>query len=1073
MSEEMKQNVYFADLTHCGTVANADTFPLGVGCIAAYAKKVFGEELHAEIFKFPDELNDALMANKPDVVCFSNYSWNAEISYAYAQFAKEKYPGTPIIMGGPNIGITTDVRRKFLADHPAIDFYIKFEGEYAFANLLKLLTEQNFDVATLRSKHQILDNVLYLDGDEYFEGSEFRVLDYMDIPSPYQMGLLDKFFDQGLRPLVEFTRGCPYACTFCTDSHSHRNKVFRKTADFVRAELEYIASHINHASDLIFADLNFGMYIEDIEFSKITRSVIDKYDWPKTITTSPGKSHPERVMESVKIINGEKQGVIKFAASLQSTDEQVLSAISRRNLPLDKIKPIMDVANSGEDSMEYFSELILALPNDSKEKHYNSLKDAIDKLEMNVVNVHQLTILDGSPLASPQQKDLYQLTSQFRVFVGCIGMYNFGSTQKPVAEVEEVIISNKTMSFEEWLECRLMSLLVKIYIDRDYFVEIFGLIRKLKLSPIDLLEHLRLNFVSQYSGFQELFDLFLAKTVEPLHESREKLEKLTSDPEVVAKFESGEFGGNELLVHRALAYLEYNDEIHLALRDATVSYLAENGHLNEVMKDYVYEASKFSQQRKFNPKNYTTEIEHEYNFNFIEAKAKAFKVLPSEMRMERKMVRFYFNDLAKEEIEYALRTWIVREGTHRAGDTASELAQIQFEENAHTKYSFGKLFHYSNLRVMNRTAKYIEITEPKTTVFDLPAPDPTPNRRAYEHERRLALAMSPRRLWNYIKYLQSTRRESTVSYMPIKLDIENVSRCNFRCTMCQVSEWDKGQRAADMSYDSFQKLIDEQIGVVEIKLQGMGEPLLQGEDYFKMIRYARSKHIWVRTVTNASLLHLNDNYKSLIDSGINEVQISIDAADAENYQKIRVGSNFEKAKSNCRLINDYCNDLDIVRTKMWTVVQKDNIDQLEDIVELASEIGFKYLVFSIGLGYWGQEKWKRRNSKSAVNGAFNSNLANTLMALGKSLGVTVQFWNLPDRYTTGSKTGLCPWPFERSYASSDGRVSPCCLISNPDTYEINGGDTLGEIWNGEEYSDFRQLHLDGDIPKICENCYER
>ena len=33
-----------------------------------------------------------------------------------------------------------------------------------------------------------------------------------------------------------------------------------------------------------------------------------------------------------------------------------------------------------------------------------------------------------------------------------------------------------------------------------------------------------------------------------------------------------------------------------------------------------------------------------------------------------------------------------------------------------------------------------------------------------------------------------------------------------------------------------------------------------------MIKYAKDKKIWVRTVTNASLLHLKDNYKKLIDT---------------------------------------------------------------------------------------------------------------------------------------------------------------------------------------------------------------
>jgi len=63
-----------------------------------------------------------------------------------------------------------------------------------------------------------------------------------------------------------------------------------------------------------------------------------------------------------------------------------------------------------------------------------------------------------------------------------------------------------------------------------------------------------------------------------------------------------------------------------------------------------------------------------------------------------------------------------------------------------------------------------------------------------------------------------------VDYLPVRIDVENVSRCNFHCTMCQVSDWPHQQRAADMSVDDFKTLLDEQYGVVEIKLQGMGEP---------------------------------------------------------------------------------------------------------------------------------------------------------------------------------------------------------------------------------------------------------
>ena len=95
-------------------------------------------------------------------------------------------------------------------------------------------------------------------------------------------------------------------------------------------------------------------------------------------------------------------------------------------------------------------------------------------------------------------------------------------------------------------------------------------------------------------------------------------------------------------------------------------------------------------------------------------------------------------------------------------------------------------------------------------------PAPRPNMLSYRWNRFLALVTSLRRLLNYVRYLRS-KRSPVVNYLPIKLDIENVSRCNFHCQMCQVSDWAKYQRAADMSLEDFKRLIDSQYGVVEIK----------------------------------------------------------------------------------------------------------------------------------------------------------------------------------------------------------------------------------------------------------------
>lgn len=353
----------------------------------------------------------------------------------------------------------------------------------------------------------------------------------------------------------------------------------------------------------------------------------------------------------------------------------------------------------------------------------------------------------------------------------------------------------------------------------------------------------------------------------------------------------------------------------------------------------------------------------------------------------------------------------------------------------------------------------------------LPTPEPSAGIEAYRRERELALAHDPRRRANFERYQETQRTGAVLDYLPVKLDIENVSRCNFRCTMCQVSDWPKGRRAADLSLDSFRALIDEQYGLVEIKLQGMGEPLLQRDDVFEMIRYARRTHIWVRTTTNASLLHLHDNHRKLIDADPNEVQISVDGASKEVFETIRRGSVFERVVENCALINRYCEERGVERTKMWVVVQRDNAHQMADLVELAARTGFRSMAFSLNLSDWGQTDWNRRNGEATVERVFDMEACHRLIERGAALGVKVAFWSVTTKYSGASRSTLCPWPFERAYVSSDLRMVPCCTIANPEVSDLGDAGDLTATWNGQAYREFREGHLSGRIPTICQGCY--
>jgi pyrroloquinoline quinone biosynthesis protein E len=355
---------------------------------------------------------------------------------------------------------------------------------------------------------------------------------------------------------------------------------------------------------------------------------------------------------------------------------------------------------------------------------------------------------------------------------------------------------------------------------------------------------------------------------------------------------------------------------------------------------------------------------------------------------------------------------------------------------------------------------------------DLPLPEPSAGLAAYREERARRLASDARCAANFARYLRGARQAAAIDYLPVKLDIENVSRCNFACTMCPVSEWPQGRRAADLAVADFERLIDAQYGLVEIKLQGMGEPTLQRDALFAMIRYARARHIWVRTTTNASLLHLADNHRKLIDSGVNEVQVSIDGADEATYGAIRRRGRFDRVTANCRLLNDYCAERGVVRTKMWVVAQRANRHQLPALVELAAALGFRHLVFALSLTDFGSASWRARNDAVAVTDSVTAAEGRDLVARGERNGVRVAFWFVADKYRAGAPETLCPWPFERAYVSSDLRVVPCCTIASPAVSDLGpAAPRFSATWFGPAMTAFRQAHLSGAIPEICRRCY--
>lgn len=353
-------------------------------------------------------------------------------------------------------------------------------------------------------------------------------------------------------------------------------------------------------------------------------------------------------------------------------------------------------------------------------------------------------------------------------------------------------------------------------------------------------------------------------------------------------------------------------------------------------------------------------------------------------------------------------------------------------------------------------------------------PKPSANMVEYEKIMKRGFDRFPLRRENYEKYLAMCEKGYTddVLCMPVKMDYEASSLCNFRCQMCLLSGEGSLPRT-QMRFEDFQKSLDEQYGLIEIKLQGLGEPLLN-KDFIKMVHAAVERDIWVRTTTNGSLLHLNENYKKLIDEKVGEIQISIDGATKETFEKIRQGSDFNLVVENVRYLNEYAQSKgEGWRTSCWMLVQRDNFNETERLLDLAEYMHFTRVVYSLNVSDWGQaENWIEANGKRNMRQNFTEEMGNRLVEQGKQKGITVTFWDGSDKYVYDSRRDkICQWLFSRAFISGDMRIVPCCTICDPNMADMGDALEFETAWHGAAYMKLRAAHLSGHIPEMCRMCY--
>ncbi len=663
--------VALADLTHTGQIVAANTLPLGISLIAAYGQLKLGARAEFALYRYPADFSAHLATEIPRIVGFSNCSWNFNLSYEYARLIKERAPDTVVVFGGPNYPNDSKKRHELLASHPAIDFHIDGEGEEAFVGLFEALEKHEFDVAALKKTRPLIPNTDFVADGKFSRGPMLpRMTDINAIPSPYLAGLNDKFFDDVLIPMMQTSRGCPYSCTFCHEGSLYFNKVKTHDPDRIAQELAYIAERVR-TPDFIIVDSNFGMFEQDIQTCHEIAKLQKIHDWPRYVFVATAKNHKERVVQAAAIL----PGIMNPGAAIQSTNETVLANIKRKNLP---IQAVVDVGKTSEEqNANSFSEVILCLPGDTKEAHYQSVFDMID-VGINYVRMYQFMLLPGTEADTPEYRARFGMQTRWRVLPRCFGRYEVLGESIDVAEMEEICISNSTMSFQDYLDCRAFDLTIEVFYNGGIFFELIQLLKRLGIKPSTLLLRIHERLAGDEGLFKELYKSYRDDELKNQWDSRESIDSFFGEPGVYEKYVDGEYGSNEIYAYRATFLFQRMQDVHDAAFDAARDVIRSNGVGANAYQEYLEELQDYSYRRKFDMLQTEAASEGNYTFDFVKLTESNFNADPLDLHREGGMkLKFEHDDWQKKAISGYLAQY---------GDSINGLGRILLRSHVKRLY---------------------------------------------------------------------------------------------------------------------------------------------------------------------------------------------------------------------------------------------------------------------------------------------------------------------------------------------------------------------------------------------------
>ncbi len=485
---------------------NQNYIPYSVGVIQAYSQK-YVKNINDYEFLLPIykriKLHEAVDKLSPaDIIFFSVYVWNFNLSREIAKKLKEIDKNKLIIFGGCHIPQRRI--REFLIENPFIDIVCVGEGEIVAKSILENYNKKTWEnvpsIAYRDKENKIIQNPLCE-----------RIKELDEIPSPYIAGifkpLIDSVPNETWIALWETNRGCPFGCSYCEWGSNYQKRLYTYSLERLDQEIEWMSK--NKIEFVFCCDSNFGMLKRDLEIAKKVAENKKKYGYPTALSVQNTKNSTEKSYNIMKVLaeSGLSKGV---NLAFQSLNPDTLNSVGRMNISNEVFTQLQKRFNL--EGIETFSDIILGLPEETYESYTEGIDQLISNGQHNRIQFNNLSLLPNSEMGNREYQEKYGIKY---VKSKMINIHGSLTDEEDIPEYQELVIATNKMPLNDWINARTFSYMIAfLHFDKILQLPFVILNKEYNVKYKDLTELFMNSSPSKYPIIWEIAEFFRRKSLD-------------------------------------------------------------------------------------------------------------------------------------------------------------------------------------------------------------------------------------------------------------------------------------------------------------------------------------------------------------------------------------------------------------------------------------------------------------------------------------------------------------------------------------------------------------------------------